>query len=81
MKTIEQLTARELEVLRLTALGLMWKEMSGELGISPKTIEKHAGKLRKRLGIFDTARLTHYALANGLIQNLYEPTNRNEVQQ
>ena len=63
-----ELTARELQVLRLIAQGFANKQMAAELGISVKTIEKHRQHVMKKLGIHEIAGLTRYAAEKGMIQ-------------
>ena len=64
-----QLTPREREVLQLIAEGKANKETAAELKISVKTVEKHRQKVMEKLGIHDTAGLTRYAIANGIIES------------
>ena len=40
-----------------------------ELGISTKTVEKHRDHLMRKLDIHDTAGLTRYAIAAGIIES------------
>ena len=63
------LTSREMEILQLIAEGKANKQMAAELCISIKTVEKHRQHLMKKLGIHDTAGLTRYAIAAGIIQS------------
>jgi len=63
------LTPRELEVLQLVAEGSANRQIGDELGISIKTVEKHRQNLMDKLNIHDTAGLTRYALAAGIIEN------------
>jgi DNA-binding NarL/FixJ family response regulator len=65
----EGLTSRELEVLQLVAEGNPNKITAAELGICTKTVEKHRENLTKKLGIHDTAGLTRYAIAAGIIES------------
>jgi len=46
----EHLTARELEVREMVALGMADKQIATELGISAKTVEKHVGSLLRKTG-------------------------------
>ena len=62
-----ELTARELEVLQLVAEGFPNKRIAYDLGISVKTVEKHRGKLMRKLNIREVAGLTRYAVANGFV--------------
>jgi two-component system, NarL family, nitrate/nitrite response regulator NarL len=68
------LTAREAEVLQLVAEGAANKQVAAELGISIKTVEKHRQQLMDKLDIHDTAGLTRYAIAAGVIENIVQPT-------
>lgn len=63
------LTSRELEVLQLVAEGMANKQIANELNISIKTVEKHRHQLKKKLNIQDTAGLTRYAIAEGIIDS------------
>jgi DNA-binding NarL/FixJ family response regulator len=64
-----RLTPRELEVLQLVAEGSANKQTAAELGISIKTVEKHRQSLMNKLDIHDTAGLTRYAIAVGMIES------------
>jgi len=64
-----RLSSREAEVLQLIAEGLANKQIAVELGISVKTVEKHRQHLMEKLRIHDTAGLTRYAIAVGIIQS------------
>ena len=64
---IEQLTARQREVLQLIAEGTNTKGIAHSLGISIKTAEAHRSQLMDRLGIHDVAGLVRYAIRTGLI--------------
>jgi DNA-binding NarL/FixJ family response regulator len=66
--TRQKLTSREEEVLQLVAEGAPNKQIAEELGISPKTVDKHRQQLMAKLGIHDTAGLTRYAIASGMIE-------------
>jgi len=55
-------------VLQLIAEGKANKQVAAELGISIKTVEKHRDHLMRKLDIHDTAGLTRYAIAAGVIE-------------
>ena len=61
------LTARQVEVLRLLALGKSVKEIAFELQLSAKTVETHRAQIMARLGLHDIASLVRYAIRTGLI--------------
>jgi DNA-binding NarL/FixJ family response regulator len=61
------LTPRQREVLQLVAEGKTSKEISAELGISPKTVEYHRNCLMDQLGVRSTAELTRYAVSRGIV--------------
>lgn len=64
-----KLTSREVEILQLIAEGKANKQTATELGISIKTVEKHRQRLMSKLDIHDTAGLTRYAIASGIIES------------
>jgi DNA-binding NarL/FixJ family response regulator len=63
------LTSREVEIIQLIAEGKANKQAAHELGISIKTVEKHRQNLMKKLDVHDTAGLTRYAIASGIIES------------
>jgi DNA-binding NarL/FixJ family response regulator len=68
------LTSREMEVLQLIAEGKANKQTADELHISIKTVEKHRQTLMEKLNIHDTAGLTRYAIAAGVIESSAQET-------
>lgn len=60
------LTPREREVLIRVARGLTNKEIAGEFGISPRTVEAHRDSLMRKLGIRSVAGLTRYVMEQGI---------------
>jgi DNA-binding NarL/FixJ family response regulator len=69
-----KLTAREREVLQLVAEGSANKQIATHLAISIKTVEKHREHLMAKLNIHDTAGLTRYAIAAGVIESSVQLT-------
>ncbi|MFA5265548.1 MAG: response regulator transcription factor [Opitutaceae bacterium] len=67
------LTGREMQVLRLVAEGASNKQVAATLGISIKTVEKHRQQLMDKLDIHDTAGLTRYAIAAGVLEDIEIP--------
>jgi len=63
-----RLTSRETEIVQLIAEGYANKQTAAELRISIKTVEKHRQSVMGKLNIHDTAGLTRYALAAGIIE-------------
>jgi len=68
-KNSTRLTSRETEVLQLVAEGQANKQVAGLLSISIKTVEKHRQHLMEKLDIHETAGLTRYAIAHGIIES------------
>ncbi len=62
------LTERELEVLRLIALGHTNSEIAGQLYLSVRTVETHRSHIQHKLGVSSRAELVRYALDNDLIE-------------
>ncbi len=69
-----RLTSREMEVLQLVAEGRANKQVAATLGISIKTVEKHRQHLMDKLNIHETASLTRYAIAQGIIESAVQVT-------
>lgn len=61
------LTARELEVLQLIAMGKSNKEIASELDVSVNTVAVHRANIMNALGLHKTAELVVYAIRNGLV--------------
>ena len=64
---LEELTARQREILQLIAEGQTTKSIALILRVSPKTVEYHRAKLMERLNIFDIPGLVRLALRTRLI--------------
>jgi DNA-binding NarL/FixJ family response regulator len=63
----EQLSDRELEVLRLLAVGRPITAISRQLGLSPKTVTTYRARLLHKLRMQSNAELTFYATQHGLV--------------
>jgi DNA-binding NarL/FixJ family response regulator len=64
----DELTHRQVEILKLIAQGRASKEIAYELGLSPKTVDVHRARIMERLQLNDIASLTRYAVRKGLIK-------------
>ena len=64
----DELTQRQVEILKLIAQGRASKEIAFELGLSPKTVDVHRARIMERLRLNDIASLTLYAVRKGLIK-------------
>jgi DNA-binding CsgD family transcriptional regulator len=62
----DRLTRREIEVLRLLAVGYRNTEIADLLGVSLRTVESERSQLRKRLGLRTRAQLVQFAIEEGL---------------
>jgi two-component system response regulator NreC len=62
------LTRREVEVLRLIALGHTNNEIAEQLYLSVRTVESHRAHIQQTLRLSTRAELVHYALENHLIE-------------
>jgi NarL family two-component system response regulator LiaR len=63
---LEELTDRELEVLRLIAQGLNNREIAGALTISEKTVKTYVSNILSKLHLADRTQAAIYALKMGL---------------
>jgi two-component system response regulator NreC len=64
----DDLTDREVEVLRLIALGHTNNEIAGQLYLSVRTVESHRAHIQQKLRLSTRAELVRYALEHKLIE-------------
>ncbi len=60
--SIEQLTNRELQILRLLGNGVKAREIAAQLYLSIKTIESHRQNIKRKLGLKSSGELLRYAI-------------------
>jgi DNA-binding NarL/FixJ family response regulator len=65
---LEALTQRELEVLRLVAVGMSNEEAAAELMMSPLTAKTHVSRILAKLGVRDRVQLVIVAYETGLVR-------------
>lgn len=61
------LTAREVEVLRLLALGLTTREVADRLVISAKTADRHVQNIYTKIGVSTRGAATLFAIEHGIL--------------
>jgi DNA-binding NarL/FixJ family response regulator len=64
---LDQLTAREREVLRHIARGYMYKEIAQRLSISVKTVEAHVSSVLRKLQLSSRHELSRWAVSRRLV--------------
>jgi DNA-binding NarL/FixJ family response regulator len=64
---LDQLTAREKEVLRYIARGYMYKEIALKLSISAKTVEAHVSSVLRKLQLSNRHELSRWAVSRRLV--------------
>lgn len=62
------LTAREVEILRLIAVGQANKQIARRLDISEKTVRNHVSNMYEKLHIYDRSQAVLYAVRKGLVE-------------
>ena len=63
-----ELTARELEVLRLVAAGKPNKQIAGELSISERTARTHVSRILRKLRLSSRTQAALWAVREGLVE-------------
>jgi pimeloyl-ACP methyl ester carboxylesterase/DNA-binding CsgD family transcriptional regulator len=63
----EDLTPRELDVLRLVAEGLSDADIAERLVLSPHTVHRHVANIRRKLSLHSRAAAAAYAARSGLV--------------
>jgi DNA-binding NarL/FixJ family response regulator len=66
-KLPDELTKRELEVLKLVAQGMTNKQVAESLFISVKTVETHKSHILDKLGLSNSNELMRFAVKNNLV--------------
>jgi two-component system, NarL family, response regulator NreC len=75
-KRFEKLTARERDVLRLTAQGFSAPEIGERLFISPKTVDTYKQRIGEKVALTHRADYVRFALRLGLLGDDREPESR-----
>jgi DNA-binding NarL/FixJ family response regulator len=68
LSPLEQLTARQRQILQMIVEGRNTKEIAGTLDISVKTVEADRLQLMARLNIHNVPGLVRYAIRNGIVE-------------
>jgi DNA-binding NarL/FixJ family response regulator len=66
--TLADLSAREVQVLRLIAQGATNKDIAQRLNVSMKTVDNHRANLMRKLHLHKISELTRFALDQGLVR-------------
>lgn len=67
-QTLEGLTKRELEVLKLITEGLFNKEIAYKLNISERTVKNHVSNIFKKINASDRTQAAVFAIKHGLVK-------------
>lgn len=70
--TLDRLTQRELDVLRLIAHGLSNRDIAAELVLSEKTVKTHVSNILAKLHLVDRTQAALYAVKNRIVEIDYE---------
>jgi DNA-binding CsgD family transcriptional regulator len=65
--TLETLSEREREILKLVADGKTSREIAERLSISPKTVDTYRSRLMSKIGVKNLVGLVKFAIRHGLI--------------
>lgn len=61
-------TSRELEVIRLSCEGMIYKEIANAMGIAQRTVESYKRSIFQKLGVDTTVKVVLYAIKHGLVR-------------
>src|SRR3954471_21735927 len=65
-RLLDSLTPREFEVMQLVIMGMLNKQVGGELGMAEKTVKVHRGRVMQKLGVSSVAELVRLAEKAGV---------------
>ena len=66
---LSKLNAREMEILRLVAKGLSYKQIAERLVVSHRTVQNHVQNTLNKLQLHNRVELARYAFEQGLATN------------
>lgn len=66
LQSKRSLARREIDVLRLLAIGLSSPQIGAELHIAPSTVDVHRRNIMEKLDLHSVAELTKYAIRTGI---------------
>ncbi len=69
---LQELSDREVEVVRLTAMGFTSRESGLKLNISPKTVDTYRSRAMEKLDLQQRSELIRFALQAGLLDDILE---------
>ena len=75
-KLLNLLSERELDVLKLTAMGFTSREIGEQLALSPKTVDTYRERAMMKLNIEHRPDIVRFALRAGLLDSLNSPENK-----
>lgn len=67
-KRIENLTKRELEILKNLTIGMYNKEIATKLGISERTVKNHVSNIFKKISVADRTQAAVFAIKNHIVR-------------
>ncbi len=62
------ITPRQIQILKLLAVGQSKKQIAQQLGVAVKTVDCHCDAMMKRLNLHDRVALARYAVREGLVE-------------
>jgi DNA-binding NarL/FixJ family response regulator len=77
--TLEELTTREQEVLRLVAAGLPNVRIAQQLWVTEQTVKFHLSNVYRKLGVANRTEASHYAHTHGLFDRAPVGAGRSPV--
>lgn len=66
--SVDTLTKRELQIIKLLVAGLYNKEIADNLNISEKTVKNHISSIFKKISVSDRTQAAVYAIKNNLVE-------------
>ena len=67
IKVFEEMTARQMQIVKMLALGLNMQQVSAELGLTYGTVKRHLYEARERTGARTNLMLVYYLVRLGYL--------------
>lgn len=78
LSPLVRLTQREMEILKRVAIGRKMSTISGELGISSKTVSAHKANIMEKLALGSDSELVLYAMRHDLFDLFVDHSKRKQ---
>ena len=67
-ENVDNLTKREIQILKFVSKGMLNKEIASAFGISERTVKNHISNIFKKIKVTDRTQAAVYAIKHGIAE-------------